>query len=368
LTRYLGMAMKGVIVPASSAAPASAPKNAVLQRVANQPILCHVLERMQRAGLSDVAIVVSEQESAEVRACVETEGPAGMRVEYLPFVACAALDAARRTDPLELAVALKAAADFVGDEACLVHVAEGLLDHPLESLLTQARESGPELVVFAAQSANDVGSTGLATRRLLHLADVAPSARPLGLTGVALFAPGALRRASRTDWWQAGALDLVAIAEQLLAGGGRVHVELVGGWRSHDGQMADLLELNRIALDALQRRQTSVPGLDNRIEGDVEVHPTACVQSSAIVGPAIVGPNACVLGSYIGPYTSIGANVHIEGAEVERSIILPGARITHIGGRLVGSVVGRDARVFRDFSLPRALRLNVGDGGEVALC
>ena len=47
---------------------------------------------------------------------------------------------------------------------------------------------------------------------------------------------------------------------------------------------------------------------------------------------------------------------------------MPGASITHIGGRLVGSVVGRDARVFRDFSLPRALRLNVGDGGEVALC
>ena len=73
-----------------------------------------------------------------------------------------------------------------------------------------------------------------------------------------------------------------------------------------------------------------------------------------------------MLDSYIGPYTSIGADVRIEGAEVERSIILPGASIMHIGGRLVGSVVGRDARVFRDFSLPRALRLNVGDGGEVS--
>ena len=92
------------------------------------------------------------------------------------------------------------------------------------------------------------------------------------------------------------------------------------------------------------------------------------MQSSVIVGPAIVGPGALVRDSYIGPYTSIGAGVHIEGAEIERSIIMPRASITHIGGRLVGSVVGCDARVFRDFSLPRALRLNVGDGGEVALC
>jgi len=90
--------------------------------------------------------------------------------------------------------------------------------------------------------------------------------------------------------------------------------------------------------------------------------------ASVIVGPTVIGPGARIADAYIGPYTSIGSDVRIEGAEVERSIILPGASIMHIGGRLVGSVVGRDARVFRDFSLPRALRLNVGDGGEVSLC
>jgi hypothetical protein len=40
----------------------------------------------------------------------------------------------------------------------------------------------------------------------------------------------------------------------------------------------------------------------------------------------------------------------------------------HVGSRLVSSVVGRDARVFRDFSVPRAVRLRVGDGTEIALC
>jgi hypothetical protein len=54
--------------------------------------------------------------------------------------------------------------------------------------------------------------------------------------------------------------------------------------------------------------------------------------------------------------------------EIERSIILPGASVTHVGGRLVSSLVGRGAHVFRDFSLPRAMRLYVGEGDEVALC
>jgi glucose-1-phosphate thymidylyltransferase len=59
--------------------------------------------------------------------------------------------------------------------------------------------------------------------------------------------------------------------------------------------------------------------------------------------------------------------VTIENAEVEHSIILPGASIQHLGGRLEGSIIGPGARVFRDFRLPRALRLNVGEGAEVAL-
>lgn len=360
------MALKGLIVPASSAAPASGLANAALQRVANRPIFCHVLEDMRRAGLTEIVIMAPERESSDMRACLEADGPSGLELQWLPFVPREQLEVDQRDDGIEQALA--AAAELVGEEACIVHVAEGLLDQTLESLIATPREASPELVVFVSRPVNDAGSIGLATRRLMHLADVAPQGSPLDLTGAALLAPGALRRAARVRWWTAGALDMAAIAEQLVASGGRVYVERVNGWRSCTGEVADLLELNRIALDATRLEHDGVPGPGNRIEGDVQVHPTACVQSSTIVGPAILGPNVLVLDSYIGPYTSIGAGVHIEGAEVERSIILPGARITHIGGRLAGSVVGRDAKIFRDFSLPRALRLNVGDGGEVALC
>jgi glucose-1-phosphate thymidylyltransferase len=87
-----------------------------------------------------------------------------------------------------------------------------------------------------------------------------------------------------------------------------------------------------------------------------------------MVGPVVIGEGAQVTNSYIGPYTSIGARARIEGAEIERSIISPGATVMHVGARLVSSVIGQRARVFRDFSLPRAMRLRVGEGDEVALC
>jgi glucose-1-phosphate thymidylyltransferase len=131
----------------------------------------------------------------------------------------------------------------------------------------------------------------------------------------------------------------------------------------------DLLELNRITLDGIARNlplRSSNNG--NRIEGRVHVDSSASVSRSVIIGPSIIGAGARITDSYIGPYTSVGRGVQIEGAEIERSIIATDASVMHVGGRLVASVVGRNARVFRDFSLPRALRLRVSDGDEIALC
>src|SRR5262249_21684837 len=109
-------------------------------------------------------------------------------------------------------------------------------------------------------------------------------------------------------------------------------------------------------------------GSRNRIEGRVHIDPTATVTTSVIVGPVVVGARAQVTGAYVGPYTSIGDGARVEGAEIERSIISPGASVMHVGARLVSSLVGSGAHVFRDFSLPRATRLRVAEGDEVALC
>jgi glucose-1-phosphate thymidylyltransferase len=103
------------------------------------------------------------------------------------------------------------------------------------------------------------------------------------------------------------------------------------------------------------------------VEGRVLIDPTATVEATAIRGPAVIGPHATVLDAYIGPYTAIGEGALIENAEVEHSVIFAGARVRHIGGRLDRSVVGRGASVIREFAVPRALRLHIGDGAHVEM-
>jgi glucose-1-phosphate thymidylyltransferase len=203
---------------------------------------------------------------------------------------------------------------------------------------------------------------------MLHIAELHPNLASLGIAGVMLFGRGALQCVAATAWSDGSEVDLTEIAQPIAAVEGKLHVGVVDAWCTYAGDPVDLLELNRATLDRLPSTGQRPAKCGNRIEGRVHIDEDACVRSSVIVGPAVIAARARVIDAYIGPYTSVGPNARIDGAEIERSIVGAGASITHVGGRLIASVIGRDARIFRDFSLPRALRLRIGDGTEVALC
>jgi glucose-1-phosphate thymidylyltransferase len=223
-------------------------------------------------------------------------------------------------------------------------------------------------VVLVAQGARNAEPLGPAAQRMLRVAEFDPAKATLGLAGVCVLAPGALGHLSCDETFS-GELALGVIAETLLTReDSHVQARVVREWRAFAGDTRDLLDMNRAVLDALDAPVSPPQNNGNRFEGRVFIDPTASVSSSVICGPVIVGAGAHVADSYIGPHTSIGEGVHVEGAEIERSIVFAGASILHLGGRLVASVVGREARIFRDFSMPRAMRLQVGDGDEVALC
>lgn len=176
--------------------------------------------------------------------------------------------------------------------------------------------------------------------------------------------PGGSGRRSRAG--QLGARDLQDHPTPGRAGG-HVTLRQVKDWWRYRRSPDALLEGNRFALEGLKGSPVEAPLLDSRIEGAVSIDPSARLESSIVRGPAIIGARVSLRNAYVGPYTSIGDDVLVEGAEIEHSIIMPGASISHLGGRLQASVVGCNAKVFRDFSLPRGLRLNLGDGAEVCL-
>jgi glucose-1-phosphate thymidylyltransferase len=328
---------------------------AATHRIANRAIVCHVLEGLVAAGVDELALVAPPELASDIRRCLDDDGGFGS-VTHLTY---------RERD--DFLGALAGAEEFVGEDPCLVHSADGLVGYELIQFAEMLDSDPCDLVLFLHRTAEKRDRLGPAAQRLLGISELNGSKTYLSLISVCLFGPGALRQACAFGAHVPNEFDLTAIAERLAGSGRSLRTRFVRTWRRYCGDPLDLLELNRIVLDQQTPEVGPAEGGDNRIEGRVVIHPTAEVSSSIILGPTIIGAAARVSNSYIGPYTSIGAGAEIEGVEIERSIISDGARIMHVGGRIEASTVGRSARIFRDFALPRAMRLHVGDDVELAL-
>jgi glucose-1-phosphate thymidylyltransferase len=184
---------------------------------------------------------------------------------------------------------------------------------------------------------------------------------------VYVFGPGAIEASRGLGAHASYERDLLAAAQRLTELGGTLDTPRMDEWWRYRHRPDMLLEANRFALEGLKADVGGAQLADTHIQGGVVIDASAQLESSIVRGPAIIGEGAKLRDAYVGPYTSIGANVVIDGAEIENSIILPGATISYLGRRLEASIVGARARVFRDFRLPKALRLNVGEDAEVSL-
>ncbi len=351
------MRTKGVVVLAPALMPMGDVGRRAIERVANRPIVCHALETLAAIGVAEIAVVAPPLTIGAVRPCLERESTAAAKLRFLP-----------QTGRPDLLGALSAAAAFVGEDAAVVHPGDGLLGDGADDLAALLDTDFPDLMLLLHRSPDPREGLSPATERLLRIAELGGTAPPrLALTGVSLFAPGALHATVAAAAGTAPEPDLVTIAEALASAGGRVEPSIVREWHRYDGDPRDLLELNRIVLDRQAARWEPRDHAGNRVEGRVVIDPSADVTDSIILGPCIIGAGARVANSYIGPYTSIGAGAEIEGAEIVRSIVAETVRILHVSGRIEGSTIGRGANIFRDFGLPRAMRLHVGEDAAVAL-
>jgi glucose-1-phosphate thymidylyltransferase len=125
------------------------------------------------------------------------------------------------------------------------------------------------------------------------------------------------------------------------------------------------LEANRLILDNIAPRNDGDVDKQSEVAGRVVIEEGARIINSKIRGPVIIGKNCIIENSYIGPFTSIGDRTEVRNSEIEYSIILRDCKVTSVGIRIEGSILGNDVEVVEATGKPQVHRFMIGDQSRI---
>jgi glucose-1-phosphate thymidylyltransferase len=308
--------------------------------IANLPLIYHVLDELAAGGVDRVRVVVSPRARGELEQVLGGGRPWGVDVSYTT----AHMDDGRETALAELE-------RIVAEEPALVYPGDCLFPGQVSGMWKRFRAGDVDAVVLG-------GGNGIVRRG-------AAERSPRILSAPAIVGTPA---APVIDELRSDRAEQQDLADWLRASDCRVGVcELGGHWRYSD-ETEDLLAANQMILDALP-----VPAVDgsfgdnNVVHGRVAISSSASVSGSILHGPVAVHDDAVIEDSFIGPFTAIGAGAKLSGAELDNTMVLAGAHISHPGQRIVASIIGEGAAVVRTFALPRGLHLRLEQHSRVTL-
>ncbi|WP_169982238.1 glucose-1-phosphate thymidylyltransferase [Microbispora sp. H10836] len=324
--------------------------------VANKPVLFYGLEAIRDAGITDVGIIVGDS-GREVREAVGDGSAFGLDVTYI-----------QQEAPLGLAHCVLVAREFLGDDPFVMYLGDNFLVGGIGGLVEAFRAEDCDARILLTRVAEpqfygvaELGPDG----EIVALEEKPEHPRSdLAIVGVYAFSP-AVHEAVRAITPSArGELEITDAIKRLIDTGHRVRSHFVTGYWRDTGRLQDMLECNRIVLEAVEPDVAgTVDGL-SEVSGRVVIAPGAVVEGSVIRGPVVIGADTKIIGSYVGPYTSIGEGCVIEDAEVDYSIVLADSAVRGVCG-MTHSLIGRNAEVTKATGVPNAYQLMIGDHSKV---
>ncbi|MFW6286807.1 MAG: sugar phosphate nucleotidyltransferase [Candidatus Sumerlaeota bacterium] len=307
----------------------------VLLRVADKPILQHIIDKLIDVGVEEVTCVVGylgKQIEAFVRETypdlptnfVEQEEPRG----------------------LGHAIHLTAEHHRADDSPLLIILGDTIIDADLSEL----KDAGRNMIgVREVDDPSRFGVVEVEDDRILSMVEK-PEDPPSNLAIVGVYyltqaAPvyDALAKSVEREETTKGEIQLTDALQKALDEGFEMHTFSVSGW--HDcGTPESLLETNR---NMLEQRFPKVSEEFQAKYPTIRVHPPVYIAPSADISDSIVGPNV-----------SIGEGVKLKRSIVRNSILNEKSSVQNV--ILADSIIGSEARV-RESSL----RMNVGAQSEV---
>jgi len=326
--------------------------------VANKPVLFRVIEAIVAAGITDIGIVVGDT-APEIKAAVGDGSQWEAKITYI-----------QQQAPLGLAHAVKISEDFLTNDRFVMFLGDNVIEGGVTALVDQfaASEWNAQIVLKSVSNPQQFGVAELDDGRIIRLVEKpAEPKSDLAVVGIYMFDRTIFEAVNSIKPSWRGELEITDAIQYLVDKGRKVYPYIHQGWWIDTGKMEDMLDANRLILEAMENRVEGSVDRESQLVGKVIIEAGAEIVNSVIRGPAIIGEHTRIVNSYIGPFTSIYHHCLIEETEIEFSMVLENSRIVDIEQRIDYSLIGRNVEVTKAPVKPRAYRLVLGDHSRVGI-
>jgi glucose-1-phosphate thymidylyltransferase len=330
--------------------------------IANKPNILYCLEDLRDAGITDIAVILGDNQPEKVRELLKDGKDFGVCITYVVQGA-----------PRGIAHAIGCAEGFLNGGPFCVYLGDNLLRGGIGRMVNEfaASDADAGIALCRVSEPQRFGVAELDAQG--HVARLVEKPKvpkgDLALVGIYFLRETIfpIIRALTPSW--RNELEITDALEALRAQGGKVVAHIVTGWWKDTGKPEDILDANRVVLDELRSKIEGTVEEGAELKGRVVVGPGTVIHKGAVIhGPAIIGRDCAIgPGTYIGPYTSIGDRATIEIADIENSIVLADVHIA-TRHKIVSSLIGSHSRIMEDeHARPKGMRVVLGENSDVRL-
>lgn len=325
--------MKGLILAAGLGTrlrPLTERRSKPMVMLANRPLIHHAIDKLVEAGISEIGIVVGENE-AELRNGLAYSGA------QFTFI--------QQPEPKGLAHAVSFARDFTGKDDFVLLFCDNLFSASLHNSMAewQKRDCECMLHVYPVPDPRACGVAVVEDGWVTELEEKPKNPKSnLAIVGIDFFTPRIYDAIARIKPSFRGELEITDAMAELIAMGHRVRAREIEGYWYDTGTFGDLLTAQAAVLE---QRECAVEGtlMDSPVEGKLDLPDGSEVENSDITGPVVIGKGSIVIGSRIGPNVAIGDNCYVSKSTLADCMVYSNTSLNEITAK--GAILEGELRI-----------------------
>jgi glucose-1-phosphate thymidylyltransferase len=300
-----------------------------LINVAGKPISQWGLEKLVDAGITEIAIILGENNPTKVVEYYGNGSKFGAHITYI-----------YQGKARGIAEAVNRVKDFVKDEKFIVFLGDNVILDDLDKLLCEdcdasillARVKNPEHFGVAVLDGDKI--IKLVEKPKQYISDYA-------VVGVYMFnheifdCIDSLKPSARSE------LEITEAIQILIDRGKIVKYSIINSWWKDTGNPEYLLETNMKLLDSYVKEENNGQIENSTILGRVFIGKNTKITNSKIIGPTYIGDNVEIENSIINAYSSINNFTKIKMSQISYSLILENCNLENI--EISDSIIGKNS-------------------------